>query len=94
MFPEAPSKIFRESYIEDNILERRKHIASRFFGNERLPIASEIFSLIGNRDEIFNVHNSMFKDMEDLWSALVISWATRLIAALFNSLAFPPLVHH
>lgn len=66
MVPETPSKVFRESYIEDNIFERRKRIAPRFFGNETLPIASEIFSLIGNRDEISNVHSSMLEDMDGL----------------------------
>ena len=66
MVPETPSKIFRESYIEDKTFERRKHIASRFFGNETLPITPEIFSLIGNRDEISNVHSSMLEDMDGL----------------------------
>ena len=94
MVPESLPKINRFPYIEDKTFERRKRIAPRSFGNKTFPIASEIFSLIRNRDEIFNVHNSIFKDMDDLWSALFISWATRRIAAVFNPLAFPPLVHH
>ena len=94
MLPEASPKIFREPYIEDKTFECRKRIASRFSGNKTLPITSEILSLIGNRVEISNVHSSIFVDMDDLWSALVISWATRRIAAVFNPLAVPPLVHH
>ena len=66
MVPETPSKVFRESYIEDNIFECRKRIAPRFFGNETPPITPEIFSLIGNRDEISNVHSSMLEDMDGL----------------------------
>ena len=66
MVPEAPSKVFREPYVEDKTFECRKRIAPRSFGNKTFPITSEIFPLIRNRDEISNVHNSMFEDMDGL----------------------------
>lgn len=73
MVPESSLKIFREPYIEDKTFECRKRIASRFSGNKTLSITSKILSLIRNRVEISNVHSSIFVDMDDLWSALVIS---------------------
>ena len=72
MIAETPPQVFGKSDIENITLERCKHIAPGFLGNEALSITTEILPIARSGVEIFNFHNSISSDIDGLCSALAI----------------------